>query len=305
MRTQHSSSNKRWLVDRRPLDCLSKQTGGLKCPDCLDKLMKIYELGEGTPEVAVVGGIHGDEPCGPLAIKRLLAEQPTVDRPVKLIIANEKALETGDRYLEADLNRVFPGAPDSDAHERRLAHDIAREIQGCTTLALHSTQSYADPIGVIKSVDEVARAICPRLPLDVIIETDSHTDGRLIEYPHTIEVECGLQGTDAAAENGYELVRAFLAATGVLPMDESSGRLDIPAPEAVRVFRLQTPIPKPPGIEYEVFVNNFELVETGTAFAAVDNEPICAEQDFYPVLLSPNGYENIFGYVSERVGSVE
>jgi Succinylglutamate desuccinylase len=79
--------------------------------------MKVYELGEGTPEVAVVGGIHGDEPCGPLAIKRLLAEELTVERPVKLIIANEEALEAGQRYLEADLNRVFPGDPNADAHE--------------------------------------------------------------------------------------------------------------------------------------------------------------------------------------------
>ncbi|MEA1931065.1 succinylglutamate desuccinylase/aspartoacylase domain-containing protein [Halohasta litorea] len=266
--------------------------------------MRIYELGDGTPEVAVVGGIHGDEPCGPLAIERLLAEEPAVERPVKFIIANEAALEAGERYLDADLNRVFPGDADAEAHERRLAHDIAREIQGCTTLALHSTQSTPKPMGVIRSVDEVARAIYPRLPVDVLIETDSHTDGRLVEYPHTIEVECGLQGTEAAAENGYELVRAFLAATGALPAPDATSRLDTPDPEAVDVFRLQEPIPKPTGESYDVFVDNFELVTEGTAFAAVDGDPLHADADFYPVLLSAEGYENIFGYVSEPVGHV-
>jgi hypothetical protein len=266
--------------------------------------MRIYELGEGTPEVAVIGGIHGDEPCGPLAIERLLAENPSVQRPVKFIIANEAALEAGQRYLDADLNRVFPGDPDADDHERRLAYDIAREIQGCTTLALHSTQSSPKPIGVIRSVDEVARAIYPRLPVDILIETDAHTDGRLVEYPHTIEVECGLQGTEAAAETGYDLVRSFLAATGVLPAPEATNRLDTPDPEAVHVFRLRQPIPKPTGENYEVLVDNFELVDEGTAFAAVDGEPLYAESDFYPVLLSPGGYENIFGYVSEKVGHV-
>ncbi|MFB6293250.1 MAG: succinylglutamate desuccinylase/aspartoacylase family protein, partial [Halonotius sp.] len=97
--------------------------------------MKVYELGDGDPEVAVVGGIHGDEPCGPLAIKRLLAEEPTVDRPVKLIVANEEALEAGERYLDADLNRVFPGDASADSHEHALAAAIAREVEGCTTLA--------------------------------------------------------------------------------------------------------------------------------------------------------------------------
>lgn len=266
--------------------------------------MRIYELGEGTPEVAVVGGIHGDEPCGPLAIERLLAEEPAVERPVKFIIANEAALEAGQRYLEADLNRVFPGDPDAEAHERRLAHDLAREIRGCTTLALHSTRSTPKPMGVIQSVDEVARGIYPRLPVDVVVETDAHTDGRLIEFPHTIEVECGLQGTDAAADNGYELVRAFLAATGTLPASAAQTRFDTPEPETVDVFRLQRPIPKPVGDSYDVFVDNFELVTEGTAFAAVDGEPLYAESDFYPVLLSPNGYEDIFGYVSEQAGEV-
>lgn len=266
--------------------------------------MRIYELGEGTPELAVVGGIHGDEPCGPLAIERLLAENPAVQRPVKFIIANEEALEAGTRYLDADLNRVFPGDADAEAHERRLAHDIAREIQGCTTLALHSTQSTPKPMGVIRSVDEVARAIYPRLPLDFLIETDAHTDGRLVEYPHTIEVECGLQGTEEAADNGYDLVRAFLAATGALPAPAADDRLEVPDPETVDVFRLKRPIPKPAGTQYQVFVDNFERVTEGTAFAAVDGEPLHAESDFYPVLLSPGGYEEIFGYVSEKIGHV-
>ena len=44
--------------------------------------MRIYELGDGTPEVAVVGSIHGDEPCGAVAIARLVAEDPPVRRPV-------------------------------------------------------------------------------------------------------------------------------------------------------------------------------------------------------------------------------
>ncbi|TQQ83460.1 succinylglutamate desuccinylase [Halonotius terrestris] len=266
--------------------------------------MKVYELGEGEPEVAVVGGIHGDEPCGPLAIKRLLAEEPTVERPVKFIIANEQALEAGERYLDADLNRVFPGDSDKEGHEHTLAAEIAREVEGCTTLALHSTQSYPDPIGAVKSVDSVAREICPQLPVSIIVETDANTDGRLIQYPHVIEVECGLQGTDEAAENGYELVRAFLAATGVLPLGDRTLRLPVPDPGSVPVFQLKRPIPKPEGTEYEVFVNNFELVTAGTAFAAVDGEAVYAEEDFYPVLLSPYGYANIFGYISEQNGTV-
>lgn len=266
--------------------------------------MRIYELGEGQPEVAVVAAIHGDEPCGVRAVERLLAEAPAVDRAVKFIVANEEALEAETRYLETDLNRAFPGDPESDLHESRLAADLAREIEGCTVLALHSTQSYAEPIAVIDTVDEIARAIAPRLPVDVLIETDAHTDGRLIEHAHTIEVECGLQGTDAAAENGYWLVRAFLAATNVLPAPTSDDRLSAPERTAVRVFRLEGPIPKPPAAEYEVVAPNFERVDAGEIFAYADGEALTAETTFFPVLLSSYGYEGIFGYAATDEGTL-
>lgn len=269
--------------------------------------MRIYELGEGTPEVAVVGSIHGDEPCGARAIERFVAGEPTVDRPVKLVVANEEALDANVRYLEEDLNRAFPGDPNADTHEGRLAADLVREVRGCTTFSLHSTQSYAKPFALVDAVGAVARSICPHLPIDELVETGPFAEGRLIEHSHTLEVECGLQGSEEAAENAYWLIRAFLAATGVLaaPVEESQEApvsLKRRETDDVEVYRMLEQIPKEPGETYEVFVNNFELVEAGDRFAAVDGRTLTADRDFVPVLLSAYGYENIFGYRSDRVG---
>ena len=267
--------------------------------------MEIFELGEGTPEVAVVGAIHGDEPCGARAIRRFVSDDPDVERAIKLIVANEEALSAGTRYLETDLNRVFPGDPDGDTHEARLASRLRSELTGCTTLAIHSTQSYADPFAVVDSMDEVARGVAPHLPVDAIIQTDEFTEGRLIEHPHTIEVEAGLQGTDGAADNAYWLTRAFLAATGALPAPGAEDVVDAGGREDVDVFRLREQIPKPDAEEYEVFARNFRRVEAGDRFAAADGEALFADESFYPVLLSPYGYRDQFGYVAEKVGAIE
>ncbi len=267
--------------------------------------MDVYELGDGPPEVAIVGAIHGDEPCGARAIERLVDEDPQVERPVKLILANEPALEAGERYLDADLNRSFPGDPDADAYEKRLANRLRSALVGCSTLAIHSTQSHAEPFVVVDSMDEVARAVAPHLPVDAVIQTDAFTEGRLIEHPHTIEVEAGLQGTEAAADNAYWLSRAFLAATGVLPAPGADDVVDAGGREEVPVFRLRDRIPKPPAEEYEVFARNFERVDAGERFAAADGEPLHADHVFYPVLLSAYGYGDQFGYVAERIGDVE
>ncbi|SFR59024.1 succinylglutamate desuccinylase/aspartoacylase domain-containing protein [Halogeometricum limi] len=271
--------------------------------------MRIYELGDGTPEVAVVGSIHGDEPCGARAIERFVAEEPDVERPVKLVVANENALDAGVRYLDEDLNRAFPGDPNADSHERRLAADLVREVRGCTTFSLHSTQSYAKPFALVDTVGAVARSICPHLPVEELVETAEFAGGRLIDHAHTLEVECGLQGTDDAAENAYWLVRSFLAATGVLsaPADgeESPVSLDRRDRDDVTVYRMLERIPKGPAETYEVYVNNFELVEEGDRFAAADGEVFTADRDFYPVLLSAYGYEGVFGYAADRLGTLD
>ncbi|GAA0531952.1 succinylglutamate desuccinylase/aspartoacylase family protein [Halorubrum ejinorense] len=267
--------------------------------------MEIHDLGDGDPEVAVVGGIHGDEPCGPRAVERLVDADLEVERPVRLIVANEAALAAGERYLDADLNRAFPGNPDGAAHEVRLAADLVDALDGCTTLAIHSTQSYAGPFAVVDSMDEVTRAVAPHLPVDAVIQTDAFTEGRLIEHPHTLEVEAGLQGSDAAADNAYWLSRAFLAATGAISAPGADDVLDAGGREDVAVFRLRERIPKPAADSYEVFAHNFERVAAGERFAAADGEPLLADEPFYPVLLSPNGYRDQFGYVADRVGTLE
>ncbi|MFC4408544.1 succinylglutamate desuccinylase/aspartoacylase domain-containing protein [Haloarchaeobius iranensis] len=259
--------------------------------------MQVTKLGEGRAEVAVVGGIHGDEPCGIRAIERLLRDAPEVRRPVKLVVANEAAAERGVRYVEEDLNRAFPGYPDSETHEKRLAYELAHELEGCRTLALHSTQSHAEPFAVVDGVDDLARTVCPRLPVASVVETGRFVEGRIFKaVPDTIEVECGLQGTEDAAANGYLLVLSFLTATGVLP--------GVAPARDTPVFRLVRRIPKGPASEYEVFVENFERVDEGTTYAAVDGESVVAEEQFYPVLMSSSGYEDVFGYAADRVGYV-
>ncbi|MFC7201985.1 succinylglutamate desuccinylase/aspartoacylase family protein [Haloferax namakaokahaiae] len=280
--------------------------------------MRIYELGDGTPEVSVVGSIHGDEPCGARAIERFVAEDPDVERPVKLIVANEEALEADVRYLDEDLNRAFPGDPHADSHERRLAHDLGREVRETTAFSIHSTQSFAEPFAIVDTVDAVARAICPRLPVEYLVETNNFAEGRLIEHAHTIEVEAGLQKSDQAADNAYWLIRAFLTATNVLPAptvtsDGSGGddpmsadrpNLGLDEDDSLDVFRLLEKIPKPEADEYEVFATNFEEVSEGEAFARADDETFVADRDFYPILLSAYGYADIFGYAGDTIGQI-
>ncbi|PSP79943.1 succinylglutamate desuccinylase [Halobacteriales archaeon QS_4_69_225] len=262
--------------------------------------MRVETLGEGEPEVAVVGAIHGDEPCGSVAVESLVDANLAVERPVKLIVANERAIDAGDRYVDEDLNRAFPGSPDADTHEGRLAHELLAELRGCEILSLHSTRSYAAPFALVDEMDGHARSVCPYLSVEAVVETAQYSEGRLIAYPDVIELECGLQRSAVAAENAKSLVREFLVATGVL-----AGDGERPRHHPLSVFRLDQRIPKETADGYEVFVENFERIAEGEAFAAADGELLRAERPFYPVLLSAYGYENVFGYAGDLVDRLD
>jgi predicted deacylase len=258
--------------------------------------MRVETLGEGEAEAAVVGGIHGDEPCGVRAVERLLADPPDVERPVKLVVANERAVERGVRYVDCDLNRSFPGDATADAYESRLAAELTRELSGCRTLALHSTQSHPEPFAVVAGMGPMAREVAPRLSAVAVVDSGETVEGRLFASAEVLEVECGLQGSERAAEHAHRLSREFLAATGVLP--------GAPELEAMPLYRLTRTIPKDAAADYEVFAENFTRVGADEPFAAADGRPLHAETPFYPVLLSADGYDDLFGYAADLVGEL-
>jgi predicted deacylase len=268
------------------------------------RYMRLEVLGDGDPEVAVVGGIHGDEPCGRDAVERFLDDPPAVDRPVAFVVANEEALAANSRFVDEDLNRAFPGDRDAATHEGRLAARLGEALSDCTTLSLHSTRSFGEPFGIVSGVDDFAREIAPRLPLVALVDTGDFDRGRIFEaVPRTIEIECGFQGTAEAAANGIEVTRAFLVATGVLPPTAAAaGESD--EDRRIDVFRLEDSVPKRAADRYEVSVTNFDLVAAGEPFAATDGEQVLAEEDFYPVLMSADGYEELFGYTASFAGTL-
>ncbi|MBV0922747.1 succinylglutamate desuccinylase/aspartoacylase family protein [Halomicroarcula limicola] len=262
--------------------------------------MRVEQLGDGAPEIVVVGGIHGDEPCGPDAIESILADPPSVNRPVKFIVANEEALEAGERYLETDLNRAFPGDPDSALHEERLAAELTEELRGCTVLGLHSTQSYDGMFALVEELSPALRDVLPNLSVDAVVETEAASEGRIFSVaPGAIEVECGYQGSPEAAENAEQVIREFLAATGVTDEKLPARRESLP------VFRLGDPIPKAAADQYEVYARNFEEHPAGEPIAAADGEQLVSDEPFHPVLLSAEGYEEVFGYTADHVGALD
>ncbi len=259
----------------------------------------VWVRGRGEPEVAVVGSMHGDEPSGARAIHRLLERDVEYDRAVKYVVANPPALERGVRYVDVDMNRVFPGDVDSGDLERRLAARVCMETQGYTTLALHSTQSTPKPFALFSRHDTDVLRWASRLPVEHAVDESRISDGSFTGCGDVVSVECGCQGTPAATDTAVEVVEAFLQVTGAA----DTGYVSEGEPDYYEVYDR---VGKDPDVDYSLRVDNFTEVGEGTVYATHSVGELKAEESFYPVLMSEEGYEDVLGYKARRVaGSLE
>lgn len=258
--------------------------------------MQTEDVGTGPPEIAVVGLIHGDEPCGEDGIRAFLNDTPSLERPTRFIIANEEAREKGERYLDHDLNRVFPGDSTEDSHEKQLASELLDAVSECEfVLALHSTRSTGKPFAGFTNLTAEERRVVRKLPLAIAVDVTILNEGKFVQYDNVLEVECGKQQTDQAAENAEELIQAFLEATGALSTNDAVDE------GAIDVFKLTEEVDKTNGKEF--IAKNFHRVEEGDTYAISSDGPLTATDSFYPVLMSTDGYEDILGFKSDYKGT--
>ncbi|WP_458185651.1 succinylglutamate desuccinylase [Haladaptatus sp. NG-WS-4] len=254
--------------------------------------MRIETVGDGTPELAIVACIHGDESCGRAAIERVLAENGAFHRPVRFVLANEQAMEKNVRFVDEDLNRAFPGDADGPTHESRLAARLLPKLRDCGVLDIHSTHSHPAPFALVSRLNERTKRLVRATGVERVVDI-SYVAGGLVDHVEGVAVECGLHGSERAAANAEHVLRNFLGATGALDTLSETG-----TPELYRVFDAVT------GRDYEFVGENFVRVENGAVFARIDGETLRADRPFYPVLMSTDGYDDLVGFRAERVGKL-
>ncbi|MGQ3329631.1 MULTISPECIES: succinylglutamate desuccinylase/aspartoacylase domain-containing protein [Halorubrum] len=259
----------------------------------------------GSARVAIVGGIHGDEPAGERIVRRLAdaldaPEDGAGDGIVRLIVANEPALAAETRYTDTDLNRAFPGDADSDEYERALAPRLAAELEGMdAVLALHTSHSAPPPFAIYSDLTPSVRRSVTAMPVDYVVDAGGLRGTTLDStVPNTVSIEVGRQGSETAVEFGYEACLAFLRAHGAVD-DEP------PTFSETTVVAGDKEVPKGSG-EPTVHFANFEEIPVGAVFAEDDVYTHRVEEEgVVPILASEEGYEEIFGIYGRVMGTLE
>lgn len=191
------------------------------------------------PTLVVIGGVHGNEPSGLLALERVLAAlKPEHIRGDFVALAgNLAAARRGVRYIDRDLNRMWTAErvaeledrPEtqtaSEDHEQvELLADLERAFgraRGRTyVLDLHSTSGEGAPFVVLSDTLR-NRRFASAVPVPVVLGLEEQLRGTLLSYLSdlghlTFAFESGQHGNPRSVDNAEAAIWLCLREAGVL-----------------------------------------------------------------------------------------
>ena len=96
------------------------------------------------PTIVVIGGVHGDETAGYLAARQLVNWKVRRGTLVVVPDANVPAIKANQRFVERNMNALFPGKADGDGNQR-LAYALWQLIKNSKPdllLTLHESRGF-------------------------------------------------------------------------------------------------------------------------------------------------------------------
>ncbi|MEE8106850.1 MAG: succinylglutamate desuccinylase/aspartoacylase family protein [Planctomycetota bacterium] len=200
-----------------------------------------YTSGQPGPAIVVIGGLHGNEPAGVHAARRVIEalheNQPTLRGTFVALCGNRAGLARGRRFVDLDLNRCWEddavaALRDRDPSGDSAEHAEQRELLACieelaaTTndplvlLDLHTTSGNGPPF--LLMADALSnRSIAMSLPGTIVLGLEEEIDGALVCYfgglgHRAIVFEGGQHDDKKTVEHSESAIWLTLVAVGAL-----------------------------------------------------------------------------------------
>jgi len=262
------------------------------------------------PTLIVVGAIHGNEPAGWRACRRvadaLRDRDDRVAGRVVFLTGNRAALAAGCRFVDRDLNRAWtrplidriraegPGVDVEDVEQAdllRVLDDLVETSSGETFLLdLHTTSAGGGPFSTV--ADSLpAREIALKVPVPLVLGLEEMVDGTLHDWISelgviTMAFESGQHDEEAAVDRAEAAVWIVLEATGLVAAE------DLPELAPARRLLAKDGAGLPPALEMryrhpvdpaDAFVmapgwENYQPIRRGEALGADREGPVLAPE---------------------------
>ncbi len=264
---------------------------------------KLGSYGGTTPGslVICIGGMHGNEPAGIFAARRVLhhlhTTQPAFRGEFIAFSGNRAALARRCRYIDCDFNRIWTEErlaatrkqprqswqTSEEAEQQELLAAIettlARRSGPVVFLDLHTTSAEGVPFSVIGDTI-LNRQLALSIPAPVILGLEEHLDGTTLNYINdcgyiAVGFEGGQNEATSSIDHNEAAIWTVLTATKCLRPDAAPhaealrAQLARRAAEAPRIveIRYRHAIHADDHFVMEPGFNNFQRVERGQLLA--------------------------------------
>ncbi len=250
------------------------------------------------PTLIVIGGLHGNEPAGVIALKDLAGVIAKIGHKLRgrvlFVAGNTRALRSGARYLDTDLNRCWTHAmmhgkdaagfqDTSEGRELAELDDLLDSIlitamDEVFVIDLHSTS--AEGISFATVGDTLRnRAFAQKFPVAILLGIEEQLEGTLLEHLNndgavTLGFEGGQHLSVRTVENHRAIVLLGLVNAGIVDrrdLPELDTALELLSSETngTQLFEILHRQAIRPDDDFEMagHFDNFEPVERGRVIA--------------------------------------
>ncbi len=265
------------------------------------------------PTLVCVGGIHGNEGSGVLALERVFAalteHSPAFRGELVGLTGNLSALAEGQRYIEEDLNRIWtteritairsadPATPGKveDRELRDLLEVLEAAFDRATGpgyfLDLHTSSAPGSPFVLLGDTLR-NRRLAFEYPVPVMLGLEEQIEGVLLEYVNgmghvTLGFEAGQHDADTSVENQESAIWIALDVAGLIDAEtvpearvaRDRLRARVGHLPSVMEITYRHPVEEGDGFEMLPGFDGFEKVAAGQLLARDHQGDIKARED--------------------------
>jgi len=213
-------------------------------PEADDHLMGSFVGNASGPTLIVMGGLHGNEPGGTVALsqvsKELAALEKDLNGRVYFLRGNTRALSRRVRFIDTDLNRSWTPHNMSNVGSERLLDtsegveltELDRILDGILITAmdevfvidLHSTSATGMPFATVGDTLR-NRKFAQLFPVTILLGIEEELRGTMLEYLNnagavTLGFEGGQHNSNVTVDNHTSLIWLALVNAGILSHDD-------------------------------------------------------------------------------------
>lgn len=258
--------------------------------------IKIKKYNIDGPKIAIVGCVHGNELIGEKVMKKI-RNLDIKKGQLATIIANEKAMKKGARFIDTDLNRSFPGNKNGTLEEE-IAFKLLDILKNYDFIIdIHSTTTDTKSLIIITRLNSKIKKILRFLKPKRIALMPPKFSRHSLSYNAKMCVSFEY-GKDKSAKALKETIKDIKNLLLYFDMIDGSNKNK----NKTEFYKIVSAVKKEKKFKLHK-ISNFKLVKKGQIIAKCKNEKINADEDFYPILFGERAYKDIFGFKAKKLRS--